>query len=553
MKSINKKIVSVVMICCSLSFIGCSNYLDLTPTNKVSDKLIWSQSDLAELAVNDFYNSINLYGSFDIKQSVDGMTEGFTETLKYGSKTNATHMDRCNLFVFASVMSASSASYDLGAWSDLYTRIRRVNEALSNMNKYSSFDSETTAHFAGQLRFFRAYYYFELLKRYKDVILYDENLDNISANTPISTEAKGWDMVEADLKFAGANLPATWATSDFGRITSGASYALLSRAMLYAERWDVAQSAASKVMNSGNYALASSYANAFKSGSTGNKEAILEYNYSASGVYHNFDDEFSPGGDPGIQQGGLGTPTQEMVESYELADTGGFPDWSEWHTSTGTTTTPPYAKLEPRFQASILYNGASWKGRTIEPYVSGKDGWCQYSDDPAPAGRTTTGYYLRKLVDETHDLSARTSSIQPWISIRYAEVLLNFAEACYHTGNTDSANIAVKAIRDRVGLPYTSKSGTDLMAAIRQERKVELSYEGLLLWDMRRWQLAATQYTGYRVHGLKIIKNLDGSFTYTYVDADKQNRYFPAKLYRIPLPQDELTNNTAIQQYEEWR
>jgi hypothetical protein len=553
MKSINKTILGAVMICCSLSFTGCSNYLDLTPTNEVSDKLIWSKSDLAELAVNDFYNSINLYGSFGFNQSTDGMTEGFTETLKYGSKTNMTDMDRCNLFVFAGVMSASWASYDLGAWDDLYNRIRRVNEALSDMKKYSSFDIQTTAYFSGQLRFFRAFYYFELLKRYKDVILYDEDLSKISAKTPISTETKGWDMVEADLEFAGKNLPVSWAKSDFARITSGAAYALLSRSMLYAERWDVAQSAASKVINSGNYALAATYADAFKSGSTGNKEAILEYDYNASGVYHNFDDRFSPKGDPGVQQGGLGTPTQEMVESYELAGTGGFPDWSEWHTNTGTTTAPPYDKLEPRFQASILYNGSSWKGRTIEPFVSGIDGWCQYSDDPAPAGRTTTGYYLRKLIDETHNLSVKTASTQPWISIRYAEVLLNFAEACYHTGNTDSANIAVKAIRARVGLPYTSKSGTDLMTTIRQERKVELSYEGLLFWDMRRWQLAATAYTGYRVHGLKIVKNLDGSFTYTYVDCDKQDRYFPSKLYRLPLPQDELTNNTAIQQYPEWR
>ena len=550
MKTINIKIVSAVIICCSLSLIGCSDYLDLTPTDRASDKLIWSKPEYAELAVNDFYNSINLYGSFETNQSIDGLTEGFTETLKYGSKTNSTHMDRCNLFVYAGTISASWASYDLGAWKDLYERIRRVNEAMSNMNKYSSFDATTTAQISGQLRFFRAYYYFELLKRYKEVILYTENLNEISTNKAISTEAQGWDMVAADLKFAAENLPAEWASINFGKITSGASYALLSRAMLYAERWDAAKSAASKVMNSNKYKLAANYADAFKSGKNGNQESILEYDYNASGITHNFDDEFSPKGDAGIQQGGLGTPTQEMVESYELA-TGGFPDWSEWHGTTNTT--PPYDQLEPRFKASILYNQASWKGRKIEPFVNGADGWCQYSDDPAPAGRTTTGYYLRKLVDETHNLSVKTASTQPWISIRYAEVLLNFAEACYHTGNTDSANIAVKAIRDRVKLPYTSKSGTDLMKAIRQERKVELAYEGLLFWDMRRWKLAATEYTGYRVHGLKIIKNLDGSFTYTYVDCDKQDRYFPAKLYRIPLPQEELTNNTAIQQYPEWK
>jgi len=550
MKRINKKILSAILVCCSLSFIGCSDYLDLTPTDSASDKLIWSKPEYAQLAVNDFYNSINLYGNYNTYQSADGITEGFTETLKYGSKTNMTHMDRCNLFVFAGVISASWASYDLGAWSDLYNRIRRVNEALSNMNKYSSFDAETTAQFAGQLRFFRAFYYFELMKRYKEVILYDEDLSKITANKALSTETQGWDMVQADLEYAGAKLPQQWSSDNFGRITSGAAYAFMSRAMLYAERWEVAKHAASKVIQSGLYSLATNYSDAFKSGKNGNKESILEYDYSLSGITHNFDDLFSPAGDPGIQQGGLGTPTQEMVESYELA-TGGFPDWSEWH---GTSTnTPPYDQLEPRFKASVLYNGASWKGRTVEPYVNGVDGWCQYSDDPAPAGRTTTGYYLRKLVDESHNLSVNSASTQPWIAIRYAEVLLNLAEAAYHTNDLDSANLAVKAIRSRVGLPYSSKSGTDLFAAIRQERKVELSYEGFLFWDMRRWKLAATAYTGYRVHGLKIEKHLDGSFTYTYVDCDKQDRYFPEKLYRLPLPQEELVNNTAIQQYPEWR
>ena len=80
-----------------------------------------------------------------------------------------------------------------------------------------------------------------------------------------------------------------------------------------------------------------------------------------------------PGGD-NTTMGGRATPTQEMVESYELA-TGGYPDWTPWHnTTTGTTDTPPYEQLEPRFHASVLYNGRAWKGRTLEPYLNGKDG-----------------------------------------------------------------------------------------------------------------------------------------------------------------------------------
>lgn len=553
MKRVNKKIIGAAIISCALSFTGCTDTLDISPTDRVSNQLIWSNPDYAKLAVNDFYNNIGVFGSFSLGQSADGLTEGFTETLKYGSMTNFTHMNRCNLFMYATTMTASWASYDLGNWGSLYDRIRRVNEALSNMKKYSSFDTQTTARIEGQLRFFRGLLYFELVKRYKNVIIYDENMDNIKNNTPLSTEAQGWDMIEKDLKFAGLNLPKGWETSESGRVTKGAAYAFLSRAMLYAERWEVSKVAADSVFKLNKYGLTDNYADAFKTGANdGNKESILEYNYNLNNPYHNFDDEFSPKGDPGVSQGGLGTPTQEMVESYELA-TGGFPDWTKWHSTTGVTETPPYNQLEPRFKASVLYNGASWKGRTIEPFVDGVDGWCSYNDDPSPAGRTTTGYYLRKLVDESHDLSINSRSTQPWIAIRYAEVLLNYAEACFQTGDAEKANNAVKQIRARVGLPYTNKTGNDLMAAIRQERKVELSYEGHLFWDMRRWKLAHTVYEKSRVHGLKIEKNANGTFKYTYVDCDKQDRHFPQKLYRLPLPQDELDNNPSVKQFEEWR
>ena len=113
------------------------------------------------------------------------------------------------------------------------------------------------------------------------------------------------------------------------------------------------------------------------------------------------------------------------MESYEYADGSGLPDWSPWHTAEGTDQNPPYELLEPRFQASVLYNGAKWKGRTIEPFVGGDDGWCQWNVVKEPKGKTTTGYYLRKGVDETHDVIARHESTQPLVIIRYAEVLLN--------------------------------------------------------------------------------------------------------------------------------
>ena len=141
--------------------------------------------------------------------------------------------------------------------------------------------------------------------------------------------------------------------------------------------------------------------------------------------------------------------------------------------------------------------------------------------------------------------------------IRYAEVLLNKAEACYNTEDIAGANAAVKAIRDRVNLPYRDKGGKELWNAIRQERKVELAYEGLWYWDLRRWGVAHKAYpeglTGYQQHGLKIEKNDDGTFKYTYVSVDDQDRNFPEKMYRFPMPSSELDNNGLVEQYPEWK
>lgn len=162
------------------------------------------------------------------------------------------------------------------------------------------------------------------------------------------------------------------------------------------------------------------------------------------------------------------------------------------------------------------------------------------------------------MVDETHDVITYSQGVQPITIIRYAEVLLNKAEALYKTGReSDAERIINNDIRARVGLPGISAEGSDLMAAIRQERKVELAFEGLWYWDLRRWGVAHKAYpeglTGYQVHGLKITKAEDGTFHYSYVSVDDKNRNFPERLYRFPLPSDELNNNGLVSQFPEWK
>ena len=533
---------------------SCNDFLDISPTDKATDKLVWNDVSTAEQAVNYFYADISNMGSFNNYQCAVGLTEGLTDELKYG---NLLYNSECyipnEISYGGSVLTASYTNVYMGVWGKTYEKIRRVNETLSKLHA-SSFDDTTKARLEGELHFFRAMYYWELLKRYHQAIIYDEDLAKISTNKTLDSEENGWSFILNDLTFAGENLPVS--TNAKGRLTSGTAYALMSRAMLYCRNWNAVKKACEKIFGMG-YELTPKYADAFKV--DGNTEAIYIFQYSLAGkITHNFDGYYAPGGDhttAGMTMyGGFGTPTQDMVEEYELA-TGGKPDWTPWHTTNGTTQTPPYDKLEPRFAATILYNGSSWRNRIIEPYIGGTDGWATWMTDAAMEGRTTTGYYLRKLVDEKHDFSQSQGSIQPWVAFRLAEIYLNYAEACLNTNDKATALDYINKVRERkeVNLPKLKNLSTDsqIFEALRHERKIELAFEGLYYWDMRRWGLSQKVFTGIRRHGLK-IEDLKGNYRYTYVTVDNESLNYPQKMNRLPIPKDELNANKKIEQFPEW-
>lgn len=524
----------------------------MTPTDRVSAITMWESTGNAEYSVNHLYSYIWGYTS---SPTAAGLTEALTDELKYTSYNfNAMAYIPSYLAYFESTVTAQTIDVYLGMWGSLYVAVRETNEALHYLHTYGKMSGEDKTRLEGELRFLRAFFYFELTKRYKDIILYDEDLSKIVKDKAVSPESEAWDMIERDLDYAAANLPEAPAAR--GRINRGMALAFTTRAMLYAERYSKVVSAAEELAGMG-YALEKNYADAFnKSLASGNSEAILQYTFDFSkGITHSFDFLYSPGGDYALNDsegGAYAVPTQEIVESYELSS-GGSPDWSAWHSGTGAN--PPYDKLEPRFHASILYNGAPWKGRKIEPYVGGTDGWTTWKTDKEPRGKTVTGYYLRKNVDEGFDVTS-SGGAHPFTLLRYGEVLLNKAEACYRTDDSKGANDAVRQIRARVGLPYTDRSGDALWKAIVQERKVELAFEGLRYWDLRRWKAAAKAWpeglSGYQQHGLKIVPEGDG-FRYTYVSVDERDRSFPERLYRLPMPESELSSNSLVDQYDEWK
>lgn len=550
-----------ILKCCAValvlaSSVSCTDLLDMTPTNLVSDKTMWEKTETAEWAVNSLYTYVY---SVIANQSVVGLTESLTDMMKYGSYNYNSLAFVPSEFAYGEdhTIKATYVNAYMGYWGTRYSQITKINEAYSNLKKYGKMSDTDKTRLEAEIRFMRAYVYFDLVKRYKEVIIYDENMDAIVKDKALSTEEQAWDFIQADFDFAADKLPVKEDAK--GRLDRGAAYAMLTRTMLYAKRYDAVISASEAIAKLG-YDLEKKYSDSYsKTISSGNVEAILQYLFNrAENITHSFDFYYTPGGDftmHGETGGGYGTPTQELVESYELA-TGGFPDWSIWH-DVGVTQTPPYALLEPRFQATVLYNGSQWKGREIQPWLGGADGFCEWNVEPEPDGRTTTGYYLRKMVDETHNVIQYTSGVQPFTVIRYAEVLLNRAEALYKTGKEGEANDIVNKIRDRVGLPALSVDGEELMAAIRQERKVEFAFEGLWYWDLRRWGIAHEKYplglSDYMVHGFKITKDEEGNFTYDYISVDDRNRNYPQRLYRFPLPAAELNNNGSVNQFPEWK
>lgn len=544
------KILYSIFIIGFLGVLSCTDFLDTHPKDRVSDKLIWQDAKRVNMYVNSFYPYIHDWGSFGSRQFANNLTEGLTETLKYGSSVAGNRYGDANEYA----MKPERFSPDGGllkAWTSAYEGIRRVNEFLVGLEKYSELTEEENKIVEGQARFFRAFLYFQLAKRHGGVILYTD-MDLVKDKNR-SSSSDTWDLIASDLDFAATTLPAEWDIANTGRVTKGAAFAFKSRAMLYAERWQESKVAADSVFAINQYQLVDNYADATKGG---NSESILEYNYlpTASGPNHMFDMYYAPFGD--IENlGGSATPTQDMVESYEKKD-GTTLDWSPWHQEGGTTARPPYEELEPRFHATVIYNGSLWKGKVMENSIDGINGrYMNYREATYANGRTTTGYYLRKLMDESNMDLNTIRSTQTWVEIRLAEVYLNRAEANYRLGNEGPALDDLNSVRRRPGVNLPAKSalsGTTLFDAIRQERKIELSYEGHLYWDMRRWKLAHIEYNNFRVHGMKITKHPNG-YLYEYVDSDLEDRYFLEKTYVFPVPQSEFTNNSAIEQYDEWK
>ena len=178
-----KRYIRLALVLLSVSLVGCSDwdsFLDTTPTGSVSDKLVWSKPEYAEMNINSFYHIIDALGQFDTAQTAVGISEGMTDILKYGSTAQNTHMWFANEIAYMAAPSASSISYYVGNWSWCYGKLTSLNQALSNLHEYKeNFSEKEWNRFTAEVRFFRGWIYFELMKRYKEIIIYDYDMQSM--------------------------------------------------------------------------------------------------------------------------------------------------------------------------------------------------------------------------------------------------------------------------------------------------------------------------------------------------------------------------------------
>ncbi|HEY4154559.1 MAG TPA: RagB/SusD family nutrient uptake outer membrane protein [Puia sp.] len=401
-----------------------------------------------------------------------------------------------------------------------------------------------------EVRFLRAYFYFELVKRYGGVPLLTSSLAISDTGKTRASLADCIKFMTDECDSAALNLPATPANTDLGRATKGAALALKSRVLLYAAsdlfntpsgsspalvsivggdrmaQWKAAADAAKAVIDLGTYTLSPDYSTLFSSTNYRNNEVIFA---TRSGPANTFEIASYP---IGFDLGQSGTtPTQNMVDAYEMTDGTPF-DWNN-----PTESADPYSNRDPRLGMSVITNNSMFKSRPVEIWAGGRDG-------KGVTNATKTGYYLRKYVNPDLDLLLNTTSVHTWILIRLGEIYLNYAEALneYDPGNPD-IKLYVDAVRARPGVNMPGLPGglsqDQMRDRIRNERRVELAFEDHRFWDVRRWMIGPIT-EGAPITGVDIQQTAPSSFTYTKVHIE--DRYFDPKMYLYPIPQGEVAN-----------
>jgi len=557
-----KKYIGFCFLCVVLTAQSCNDPLEIENTENLSDLAVWNSENAADMYVTASYKTFT-----DVSQVANSRNVFYDS---YSDLTKSTSWDMYNHPYNKSLLQNSAfAPGGAGAfeiWNSVYSdRIRRANVLLDDIKRYGEpkYGADWANIRRAEVRFCRAFSYYRLIRVYGGIVLrtdvsgksggVDDGYFEEDIHRARLSEDESWQFVISELEWAAANLPNSWPDLWKGRATKKSAYALLSRIALSAKKWQIAVDAADKVSNMGAE-LAPDYAKVFQVSSNQNNdnEVLFALYYQSGTLTHNYDRYNRPFGDKSVYNSDVyaeHVPTAELADLYEFKDGTAF----SWNTYTNTET-DPYTNREPRFHATILYNGATWEGRSIQSYVGGNDGFIAFEQSGSTAGHTCTGYYLRKFLQEGNTDFVTKGSYQYDPVLRYAEVLLNkaegYAELDYNV-HAEKALAELNTVRQRVNLPVKTRSDAptkeSFMALLRKERAVELAAEGLRYWDLRRWKLAESVINGKQATGVRILRNSNNTYTYEKVNVDGgSSRIFLEKYYYFSLPISETSNNNLV-------
>ena len=519
------------------------NILETKPLDKFSDKTVWQDPSLMEAYINSTYRVLPHGFQFGSRRLFCLSDESKARGSASYSTINAGNITPSTL---------GPLDYWVGTSGDpgYYKCITQCNVFLANADQ-ADFDVALKNRMIGEVKALRAFSYFRLISFFGGVPLITEPFtleDNF--DVPRSSYDDCMSFVIRELDEAIGLLPLDYDAKNQGRITKGAAMAIKSRALLYAAsplnnpsndlgKWQKAADAAKAVIDLNKYQLYPDYKGMFQEAHNYNSEMIWvrPFNHIVDPITTGIELRLYPNGFNGF---GQIEPLQNLVDQYETLN-GKLPADDPTYNSQN-----PYVNRDPRFYATILYDGAPFKDRTIETFLpGGKDS----KEGPVtPFNASESGYYLRKYIDESITNPNYTNASDPtWPFIRYAEVLLNYAEAEYYLGHEDVCREYINMVRSRpsVNMPPVTESGDALLKRLQNERFIELAFEAHRYFDVRRWKIAPV-VLNVPAKGISIHKDANGNKTYSVFTIEQ--RHFSDKNYLVPIPQSEIDKDAKLEQ-----
>ncbi|WEK38307.1 MAG: RagB/SusD family nutrient uptake outer membrane protein [Candidatus Pseudobacter hemicellulosilyticus] len=610
------KYIASLFLCSTLFSASCKKFLDVVPTEITSSTDIWGNIDNADKNLANLYKALpsNSFYSTSLWASTDEAMnhwEGPSELLfNYGSWGPGNNpLDEWG-GRFGNVRAAN-----------LY--IANIEKVPLTANQIA-FYTPIIPRLKAEARFLRAIYYFELFKRYGGVPIITEALDlNDPKNSelPRNSADEVANFIVSELNEITPLLPLTYEIADYGRITRGAALALKARVLLYAasplfngntlyaevknsdgkalfnqaysaDKWKQAADAAKAVLDLNIYSLSNptpenpvnTYAQLFY-----NREYAESILWVAKPQTRDLELDFLPNG-ASFKGNGKLSLLQELVDAYEMKNgypinqsgsgysAQGFWDGQMWDGlkySDVKNISNMYKDRDPRFYASVFFQYSVWRLASIKRPVklawwgnnnSDGDGW------PKTGTNCVSGYNLRKYCSPNVDrVNGQGNANRNAPIIRLAEVYLNYAEAMneYLGAPDQSVYDAINAVRARVGMPALPIISSDatkegMRQRIRNERRVELAFEGHRFWDVRRWMIA-TQVDNTDVHGMNSrpttaelaatgldVNSEAAGVAVFYKQVVIQSRSFQSKHYLMPIPPTEIDKDKNLVQNFGW-